>query len=121
MAGTRSPLGTDGAVVDLRINTVGGVVTPGQVLLDILASDYRLIVEARVGRDDIDSAETGLPARVVITALNQRDTVPLQGTVSRVSADRLADPRLIVTALFWTRRARKAPASGNPMTQEESS
>lgn len=81
----------DGIVVDLKVTTIGGVVQPGMVMLELLPTDDKLIVEARVAPDDIDVVETGLPARVTISALNQRTTIPYQGQVTSVSADRLVD------------------------------
>jgi HlyD family type I secretion membrane fusion protein len=66
----------DGIIVDLRLTTIGGVVRPGEIMLDLLPTDDKLIVEARVAPDDIDVVETGLPAQVNITALNQRTTAP---------------------------------------------
>jgi HlyD family type I secretion membrane fusion protein len=80
-----------GAIVKLRLNTIGGVVRPGDTLLEILPSDDKLLVEARVRPDDIDSVQTGLPARVSITALDQRQSSPLLGEVVHVSADRLIE------------------------------
>jgi HlyD family type I secretion membrane fusion protein len=82
-----------GSVVGLTVNTVGGVITPGQALLDIVPSDARLVVQARVQPEDIDTVEPGLEAQVVLTALNRRNTPPISGQVVSVSADRLEDQR----------------------------
>jgi len=81
----------DGIVVDLQFTTVGGVVRPGAVILDLLPTDEKLIVEARVAPDDIDVVELGLPALVTMTALNLRISSPLSGRVVHISADRLVD------------------------------
>lgn len=81
----------DGVVVDLQLTTIGGVISPGQVMLDLLPIYDSLVVEARVRADDIDVVDIGLPALVNITALNQRNTPPFMGTVTHVSADRLVD------------------------------
>ena len=82
-----------GSVVGLTVNTVGGVITPGQALLDIVPSDAHLVVQARVQPEDIDTVEPGLEAQVVLTALNRRNTPPITGQVVSVSADRLEDER----------------------------
>lgn len=82
----------DGIVVDLKLTTIGGVVRPGEVMLDLLPTDDKLIVEARVGPDDIDVVEIGLPAQVNISALNRRISAPYAGLVTNISADRLVDP-----------------------------
>jgi HlyD family type I secretion membrane fusion protein len=86
-----SPLA--GTVVGLQIHTTGGVIAPGQPLMDIVPSGDRLIVEARVATEDIDVVHAGLEAKVRLTALNQRSSLPLEGRVLSISADRLADER----------------------------
>ena len=87
----RSPMA--GTVVGLQVHTVGGVVAPGQTLLDVVPKGDRLIVEAFVDPNDIDVVEVGLGAQVRLTALTQRNLAPLEGHVTTVSADRLTDQR----------------------------
>ncbi|MCK5166533.1 MAG: HlyD family type I secretion periplasmic adaptor subunit, partial [Rhodospirillaceae bacterium] len=43
-----------GVVTNLRVNTTGGVITPGEPVADIVPNDELLIVETRVRPDDID-------------------------------------------------------------------
>lgn len=80
-----------GVVTNLRVNTNGGVIAPGEPVADIVPVDERLIVEARVRPDDIDIVRPGLVAHVRFTALNQRNTQPAPGIVRTISADRLVD------------------------------
>jgi membrane fusion protein, epimerase transport system len=87
----RSPMA--GTVVGLQVHTVGGVVAPGQALLDVVPKGDRLVVEAFVDPQDIDVVEIGRPAQVRLTALTQRNLAPLKGRVTTVSADRLTDQR----------------------------
>jgi membrane fusion protein, epimerase transport system len=87
----RSPMA--GTVVGLQVHTVGGVVTPGQTLLDVVPKGDRLVVETFVDPNDIDVVEIGLAAQVRLTALTQRNLAPLEGRVTTVSADRLTDQR----------------------------
>jgi HlyD family type I secretion membrane fusion protein len=87
----RSPMA--GTVVGLQVHTVGGVVAPGQALLDVVPKGDRLIVEAFVDPNDIDVVQVGLTAQVRLTALTQRNLMPLEGHVTTVSADRLTDQR----------------------------
>ena len=81
-----------GTVVDLRVFTRGGVVGPGEALMDLVPSGDRLVVEARVEPTDIDMVHPGLGAQVRLTAFSQLNTPPLSGKVIRASADRLVDP-----------------------------
>jgi HlyD family type I secretion membrane fusion protein len=85
----RAPL--DGTIVGLQVHTPGGVISPGQPLMDIVPSGERLVVEAQVNPIDIDVVSVGLPALVRFTAFNQRNTVPVEGRITSVSADRLTD------------------------------
>ena len=83
----------DGTVVNLQVHTPGGVIAPGAPLLDIVPSDDALIIEARVDPRDIDVVHWGLPARVHLTAFNQRSATPMNGRVLSVSADNIIDER----------------------------
>ncbi len=83
----------DGAVVNLQVHTPGGVIAPGEPLLDIVPLDVRLIVEARVDPKDIDVVRPGLASLIRLTAFSQRRTKPLEGRVLTVSADVLRDER----------------------------
>lgn len=85
----RAPL--TGTVMDLRVTTVGGVISPGEPLLDIVPAGGELQVNARVSPLDIDSIHAGLVARVVLPAYAQRNLPRLKGRVRDVSADRLTD------------------------------
>jgi len=86
-----------GTVVNLRVHTRGGVIASREPLLDIVPSDDQLVINARVLPRDIDVVREGLEARVRLLAFNQRDTVPLSGRVSLVSADRFLDERTGLT------------------------
>ncbi len=87
----RAPV--SGTVVGLEVHTVGGVVAPGQKILDIVPEGDSLELEAQVEPIDIDVVHAGLPAQVMLTAYKQSTTPSLKGTVSRVSADSFDDPR----------------------------
>lgn len=82
-----------GTVTDLRVHTAGGVVGPGEVLMEIVPSNDRLIIEARVRPQDIDRVMVGLPAGVKLHAFNARTTLELPAAVSYVSADAVVDAR----------------------------
>lgn len=87
----RAPIG--GEVTSLNIHTIGGVVAPGQPIMDIVPSEDKLIVEARIQPQDIDVVRKGLKARVRLTAYKTRNVPPVEGEVVTVSADRIDDER----------------------------
>ncbi|MBT7363824.1 MAG: HlyD family efflux transporter periplasmic adaptor subunit, partial [Rhodospirillaceae bacterium] len=69
----------------------GGVIRPGDRLLDVVPDSERLVIEARVTPTDIDIVRPGLDAQVRLSAFNQRVTPTVDGTVSWVSADKIVD------------------------------
>ena len=76
-----------GIVVKLNRHTPGGVVGPGDVILELLPVDDELVIEARVNPTDITHVKGGQDALVRLTALNQRLTPMIGGKVVYVSAD----------------------------------
>ncbi len=78
-------------MVDLRVYTAGGVIASGAPLLDIVPSDKRLVVEAKVDPKDIDVVHEGLEAQIRFTAFNQRHRSPTEARLISVSADLLTD------------------------------
>jgi HlyD family type I secretion membrane fusion protein len=87
----RAPIG--GTVVDLKVFTVGGVVAPGQPVMDILPTEDALVVEAMADVRYADDLREGLPVHVHFSGLPARDIVPLAGVLDYVSADRVEDSR----------------------------
>lgn len=82
-----------GKVVNLRFFTTGGVVQPGQPILDIVPDDETMLVEAHVDPKDIDVVKIGLDAEVRLTAYKSELVPPIPGRVANVSADALTDER----------------------------
>lgn len=87
----RSPV--DGIVVKLAHHTPGGVVKPGEDVLELLPVKEELLIEAYVRPDDIDVVQKGDRAQLRFVALKQRTTPVLHGQVSYVSADRIEGRR----------------------------
>ncbi len=83
----------DGIVVGLDVHTVGGVIKPGDTLMEIVPLEDRLIVEARVRPQDVDEVQLGLQADVNFVGFSQRTTPKASGEVIYQSADALTDPK----------------------------
>lgn len=81
-----------GTVVDMKVFTVGGVIRPGEALMDIVPANNLLIVEARIPVDAIDDVHVGQEADVRLSAYKRRSTPLVAGRVTYVSADRMSDP-----------------------------
>lgn len=88
-----APIG--GTVTNLRFHTVGGVVRPGEPLMDIVPKDEGLVVEVRVQPQDIHVVSSGMPAEIRLTALKQRIVPALHGKVIYVAADVENDQRTL--------------------------
>lgn len=82
-----------GKVVDLKVTTVGGVIRPGEALMDIVPAARRLIVRARISPLHADDVRVGQTAFVRFQGLGSKNTPTLEGNVVEISADALADPR----------------------------
>jgi HlyD family type I secretion membrane fusion protein len=81
----------EATVVRMNVNTIGAVVSPGQVVAELLPGNADLVVEARLQLTDIDSVQVGREANVRLAALNQRTTPVIPAHVDYVSADKLTD------------------------------
>jgi HlyD family type I secretion membrane fusion protein len=82
-----------GTVVNPKYFTKGGVVAPGQPILEIVPTADRLVIEVRISPLDIDSVRPGLSAELRLTALNSRTTPLVPGELALVAADLLEDER----------------------------
>jgi HlyD family type I secretion membrane fusion protein len=78
---------TDGQVVQLRFTTVGGVVRPGEPVMDIVPDRQQFIISAQVRPIDIENVVVGLPAEVRILPYSGRKVPMLLGRVTSVSED----------------------------------
>nr|WP_316640261.1 HlyD family type I secretion periplasmic adaptor subunit [uncultured Roseateles sp.] len=87
----RAPV--SGTVTELKVHTAGGVIGPGEVVMELVPSDDRLVLEARVLPTDIDRVMVGQQAGLKLHAFNPRTTPELNGSVTYVSADAVLDPR----------------------------
>ncbi|SDH21023.1 membrane fusion protein, protease secretion system [Pseudomonas flavescens] len=82
-----------GTVVGLEVFTEGGVISPGQMLMEIVPQDAPLLVDARAPVELIDKLQPGLDVELLFVAFNQSRTPRVNGKVTLVSADRLLDDK----------------------------
>ena len=87
----KAPAG--GRVLGLSVHNVGGVITPGKPILDIVPQQEELVINAQVSPQDIDRVRTGLVAEVRFSAFNQAKIPKVMGKVINLSADRLVEER----------------------------
>ena len=92
-----------GIVVGLDVFTEGGVIKPGQPLMEIVPQGEPLLVEARVPVELADKVHAGLPVELMFSAFSQSTTPRVAGEVMLVSADRQVDER--TDEPYYTMRA----------------
>ncbi len=82
-----------GTVKDLKVTTVGGVVRPGETILEIVPLDDKLLVEAKLLPRDIAFIHNGQPAIVRLTAFDFSVFGSLEGQVVEVSPDSIMNEK----------------------------
>jgi adhesin transport system membrane fusion protein len=82
-----------GRVQRLLANTVGGVVTPGKDIVEIVPLDDVLVLEAKVNPRDIAFIHPGQPATVKFTAYDFSIYGGLDATVDNISPDTVIDEK----------------------------
>ena len=78
-----------GRVMALRVSSVGEVIGPRDPLVDIVPTQEKLVVEARIRPQDIDHVRESSAAEVRLTAFDARTTPLMPGKVVFVSPDRI--------------------------------
>lgn len=87
----RSPV--RGTVKQIYLNTLGGVVKPGESIMDIVPLDETLLVEARVRPADVAFLHPGQRAVVKVSAYDFSIYGGLEGKLEQISADTIEDKR----------------------------
>jgi adhesin transport system membrane fusion protein len=82
-----------GVVRAIRANTLGGVISPGATVMEILPVGSRVLVEARIHPRDIGFVKVGQDVVVKLTAYEYTVYGGLKGTVHSISPDALTDER----------------------------
>ena len=90
-----------GIVKNIRVTTVGGVLGPGEELMQIVPVDDELLIESRVSPADIARVESGLPASIRFDPFDYTIYGAAPGTVTYVSADTLKEDSGQGTAVYY--------------------
>lgn len=93
LANTQVRAPAAGTVVGLSVFTPGGVISPGQQLMEIVPNDVPLLVDARAPVELVDKLHPGLEVELLFVAFSQSKTPRVAGTLTLVSADRLEDEK----------------------------
>lgn len=81
----------DGIVKNIRITTIGAVIRPGDIVLEILPVGDDLIAEAKIPPADIGFVKLGQSASVKLDAFDYSIFGAMRGEVSYISADTIIE------------------------------
>lgn len=87
----RSPV--RGSVKQILVNTVGGVVKPGEAIMDIVPMDESLLVEVRVRPQDVAFLRPGQDVMIKVSAYDFSIYGGLPGKLESISADTIEDKK----------------------------
>lgn len=76
----------DGVVQDLKFRTIGGVIPPGAILMNVVPLDGKMQAEVRVSPTDIGFVKKGQTARLKIGTFDFMRYGTIEGTVAMVSS-----------------------------------
>ena len=82
-----------GSIVGLAVHTIGGVVRPGETLMDVVPANRSLTIQARIAPGDVNQLKLGQEAHVRVPSIHDRSVPSIVGHVTRISADSLTDER----------------------------
>lgn len=85
----RSPV--RGVIKDIKVNTIGGAIQPGQDLVEIVPLDDTLLLEAKIRPSDVAFLHPGQDATIKITAYDFAVYGGLKAKVERISADSISE------------------------------
>jgi protease secretion system membrane fusion protein len=108
---TRITAPVDGQVVGLAVAGAGGVVSPGQRLMDIVPQQASLLLDAQVPPNVIDRVRAGDPAEVRFSAFADSPTLVVDGRVVSLSGDAVTEQLAGgVTSTYFLARVELTPA-----------
>ncbi len=87
----RSPV--RGTIKQININTIGGVIQPGQPIMEVVPLDDTLLIEARIRPADIAFLHPGQQAMVKVTAYDFAIYGGIEGIMEQISADTILDEK----------------------------
>ncbi|MBD3318189.1 MAG: HlyD family efflux transporter periplasmic adaptor subunit [Chitinivibrionales bacterium] len=79
----------DGEIVNLRVHSEGGVIKPGEPLLEIVPALTTLIIEAPIPVNEITHVHLGQECDIQLSAFERHVTPKVNGEVTYISADRV--------------------------------
>jgi adhesin transport system membrane fusion protein len=80
-----------GIIKGVEVNTIGGIVGPGQKLMELVPRDAVLTADVRILPSDVGQLHVGLPVRLKVHAFDYTRYGPIEGTLDGISATTFVD------------------------------
>jgi protease secretion system membrane fusion protein len=103
----RSPV--DGQVVGMTVTSTGGVVTPGQRLMDIVPKGEALLVDAKIPPHVIDKVHAGAIVDVRFSSFANSPQLVLEGRLASVSSDVISEQTAMGVMSYYLGRVEITP------------
>jgi HlyD family type I secretion membrane fusion protein len=83
----------DGTVMNLQIHSKGGVVSPGQAMMEVIPDKDSIIVEVQISPTDVGTVHPGDQVTLHVNSVDARLAPMIFGTLETITADRMTDQR----------------------------
>ncbi|OYY17677.1 MAG: hypothetical protein B7Y59_11650 [Burkholderiales bacterium 35-55-47] len=103
----RSPV--EGQVVGMTVTSTGGVVTPGQRLMDIVPKGEALLVDAKIPPHVIDKVHTGATVDVRFSSFSNSPQLVLEGRLASLSSDVISEQTSMGVMSYYLGRVEITP------------
>lgn len=103
----RSPV--EGQVVGMTVTSTGGVVTPGQRLMDIVPKGEALLVDAKIPPHVIDKVRTGESVDVRFSSFSNSPQLVLDGRLVSLSSDVISEQTAMGVMSYYLGRVEITP------------
>ena len=100
----------DGQVVGLALGSVGGVVGPGQKLMDIVPANESLVLETKIPTHVIDRVRAGEITSVRFSSFAHSPQLVVEGKLNTISADVLTEDTAVGPMSYYLGRVEITPA-----------
>lgn len=98
-----------GQVIGLQVTGVGGVVTPGQHLMDILPRGEALVLDVKVPPQTIDRVKVGDPVEVRLSAFANTPQLVVEAKLVKLAGDAVTENMGGVVASYYIGRVEITP------------
>ena len=101
---TRIKSPVQGQVMSLAIGTIGGTISPGAKLMEIVPESEKLIVEVKIPPPLIENIKLGLITDIRFASFTDSPQLSIEGKLISVSKDAVSEPSPMGTVSFYLGR-----------------